>query len=370
MSTTVSETIPTSIGAVTAPWLTRVLRDAGALGSHDTVSECSHVSLGEGVGLLSEMARFELEYADGVGPIRSLVAKFDTKNEQNHAVGQGFQMYEREARFYQDFAAELGGTCPRAYFSHVVPETGAMVLLMEDLSDYRPGDQVRGATVEEVELAIDAVVRLHAATWSAREREALAWWPPIEGPLYGLGLGGAVAQQFFDVAVANFPESVAPEFLSAADRFKAAVPELHNRMAQGHQVLAHGDFRLDNFMFGTTPEQRPFVMLDMQAPIITKPSHDIAYLLSQSLEVEVRRAHERDLVALYHRKLVEQGVAGYSAEECWEDYRLAVLWCVELALMIAGSLEPGNERGRQFVERCLSRSCQAIVDLDALSLIP
>jgi hypothetical protein len=46
------------------------------------------------------------------------------------------------------------------------------------------------------------------------------------------------------------------------------------------------------------------------------------------------------------------------------------LHCLEYALVIAGSLEPGNERGRTFAEACLERSCQAIVDLDLLSLLP
>ena len=34
----------------------------------------------------------------------------------------------------------------------------------------------------------------------------------------------------------------------------------------------------------------------------------------------MRRAHERDLVAYYHRCLVEYGVSGYSHAQCWRDF--------------------------------------------------
>jgi hypothetical protein len=360
---------PTRLSEMTADWLNGVMRSAGHITAADTITGWRSAPMGVGVGLLSDLARLELQYAAGSGPVPSLIAKFAVSNENNRVVAQGLQTYEREVRFYQDLANEVGQCCPLSFHAEVKPENGDMVLLLEDLSDYRPGDQTRGATLAEAQLAITAVAQLHAATWHAERREDLAWWPTIEGPLYSGAVGAAVAN-VFDQTMTTFAEFVRPEIVAAAERYKAAIPELHRLMGQGPQALIHGDFRLDNFMFGVAAHHRPFVMLDMQAPIVTKSIHDVAYLLSQSIDVDLRRAHERELVDQYHNSLATLGVNDYSAAQCWDDYRVAALHCLEYAIVISGTLEPGNERGRKFVEACLQRSCQAIVDLDLIDLLP
>jgi hypothetical protein len=354
---------------MTPGWLSGVLRSAGHIAPEDVVTGWDASPMGVGVGLLSDLVKLDLKYASGSGPVAAVIAKFAVSNENNRAVAHGLQTYEREVRFYQDLAPKLGECCPLSFFSDVDPATGDMVLLLEDLSGYRAGDQTRGCTIAEAELAIAAVARLHAATWHAERRDDLAWWPTIEGPLYSGAIGAAVAG-VFDQTMEAFAPFVRTEVVDAADRFKAAIPELHRRMGQGPQALIHGDFRLDNFMFGVAATDRPIVMLDMQAPIVTKSVHDVAYLLTQSLDVNMRRANERRLIELYYKRLVDLGVADYSLDQCWDDYRTAALHCLEYAVVISGTLEPGNERGRRFVEACLQRSCQAIVDLDLLTLLP
>jgi hypothetical protein len=360
---------PTRLSELTPEFLTDVLRSSGHIGRNDVITGWEAAPIGAGVGLLSDIAKLDLTYAAGKGPLAAVVAKFASANEQNRAVAQGLQMYEREVRFYENLAADVGECCPRSFYSYVEPGTGHMVLLMEDLSGYRPGDQTHGCSLAEAELAIPAAARLHAATWHAENREDLAWWPRSDGPLWVDGVGGAAAA-VFDQVMEAFAPVVRQEVADAGERYKAAIPELHHRMGQGPQALIHGDFRLDNFMFGVAAGHRPFVMLDMQAPIVTKAIHDVAYLLTQSMDVDLRRAHERRLVADYHAALIGLGVDDYTAEQCWQDYRTATLHCLEYAIVIAGALQPGNERGRAFVEGCLRRSCQAIVDLDLLSLLP
>lgn len=369
VTTMVDQQPPARLSEVTPAWLNEVLRSSGHIGRGDVITGWEATPIGVGVGLLSDIAKLDLEYAAGSGPLAALIAKFAVSNEQNRTVAQGLQTYEREVRFYQDLAADVGGCCPLSFYSHVEPSTGDMVLLLEDLSDYRPGDQTNGCSLAEAELAIGAAARLHAATWHAECREDLAWWPRIEGPLYMGAIGGAVVG-VFDHTMEAFAPFVCQEVADAGERYKAAIPELHRRMAEGPKALIHGDFRLDNFMFGVAEGQRPFVMLDMQAPIVTKSIHDVAYLLTQSMDTDLRRAHERRLVNEYHAALVGLGVDDYTAEQCWQDYRTAALHCLEYAVVIAGTLEPGNARGRAFVEACLGRSCQAIVDLDLLGLLP
>jgi hypothetical protein len=369
MSGLVDRQSPTKLSELTPEWLNGVLKSSGHIGPDDTVTGWHASPVGVGIGLLSDIARLELEYADGRGPVPSLIAKFAASDDTNRAVGLQMLMYEREVRFYQDLAPTVGDCCPVAFYSDIDASTGDMVLLLEDLCSYRPGDQTLGCSLADAELGIAEVARLHAVTWHAERREDLSWWPRTEGPVYLNGLGGTAAA-IFDQTVERFAPFVSPEVVDAGERYKAAIPELHRRMGQGPQALIHGDFRVDNFMFGVSEHHRPFVMLDLQAPLVTKSVHDLAYLLTQSMPVDVRRANERRLVSQYHSALVDLGVNDYADEQCWEDYRTATLHVLEYAIMIAGGLEPGNERGLRFAQSILQRSSQAIVDLDLLSLLP
>lgn len=369
MTSILGQRFPTRPSEITAEWLTAAMRSSEAISPADEITGFTSTGVGEGIGMMGDICALTLEYAAGQGPLRSVVAKFATRNPANRAVAQGFQMYEREVRFFRDLREIVGDVAPQCYFTDIDPESGDMVLLFEDLGDYRPGDQTQGCSLADAEKAIEAVAVLHAGTWGAETSGDYHLWPAVDGPVYLHGFGSGVAAGF-DPAVAAFSDVVSPDIVAAADRFKAAIPDLHARMASGPQALVHGDFRLDNFMFGTAPGHRPFVMLDFQAPIVTKAVHDIAYLLTQSVAIDVRRAEERRLVHKYHQLLVDQGVEGYSAEQCWEDYRLAALHCFEFAIVVAGTLDPTNERGRGWISASLERSSQAIVDLDLLSLLP
>lgn len=359
---------PARPSELTARWLTVALRAAGVLGGADVVTGWVAHDIGAGVGIMGEILRLELRYQSDAGPLPSVIAKFATANADNRAVAAGFAMYEREVRFYSDLAPLVGDVAPICYHTDFDPETNDMVILFEDLAGYRPGDQEAGISVDDAVLALRAVARLHAKTWGAHEDRRFAAWPRVNGPIYLNGFGAGVAAGL-QPALATFASVIDDRVIAAADTFRDAIPVLHERMAEGAQALAHGDFRLDNFMFGTAPEHRPFVMLDFQAPIVTKPVHDVAYLLTQSTSTEHRRAHQDSLLDAYHRALVDEGVQGYSRQQCWDDYRLAALHCFEYAVVVAGTLDPSNDRGRRWITQMMGRSAQTIVDLDLLDLL-
>ena len=96
---------------------------------------------------------------------------------------------------------------------------------------------------------------------------------------------------------------------------------------------------------------------------------DLAYFLSGSVPIDVRRANERDLIATWHHTLEEGGVRDYTAQQAWEDYRRALLYMWTVVVVIAGTLDPANERGRAWMTEMVDRAATAIDDLDVLSLL-
>ena len=164
--------------------------------------------------------------------------------------------------------------------------------------------------------------------------------------------------------MALFGHVVPEEIKSAKDRFLPAVPEIHKMVGRRTQTIVHGDVRLDNLMFGDDQ----IVLLDWALSVSTG-LQDVAYLLSQNVQLDERRAHEAELLEHYRTKLAEYGV-DYPADKILEDYKVGVLYTFCYAIVIGGTLDPANERGAAFMEQMVERSAATMMDHDILGLLP
>ena len=134
-------------------------------------------------------------------------------------------------------------------------------------------------------------------------------------------------------------------------------------------TLIHGDFRMDNLMFGTKATHSPLAVIDFQGALRCKGIQDVAYLLSHNMDPAECRANERRLVELWRSTLEAKGVKGYTAEQAWDDYKRAVLYLWVYVAVIAGTLDPSNERGKAFMSAMVGRSSAAIRDLKLMDLL-
>jgi hypothetical protein len=137
----------------------------------------------------------------------------------------------------------------------------------------------------------------------------------------------------------------------------------------GRVSLVHGDYRLDNMLFGDGEASRRFVVVDWQTvswgPVMT----DAAYVLGGSLSVADRRAHEQALIREYYDGLRARGVVEFEWQECWTGYRrqtfLGILMTVAPAMLVQRT-----ERGDEMFLVSLARYAQQVIDLDAVELLP
>jgi hypothetical protein len=360
---------PTNPNELSAEWLTATLEAAGALHGAQ-VTSFSTSPVGEGIGMLGILARVALSY-DRPAPEAppTVIAKFPSAVPGNRAIGMTYRLYEREVNFYTRVSSEIEGlAAPRCYGGQYDPATGDSFLLLEDLAAYRTGDQVAGCSAAEAMMILDAVIALHASYWDRIDHPLLEGVTKVDDPPQIAGIAGGCAVGW-DPCVEMFPEAMPEEIRAVRDRFLAAVPELHRMVGRLEQTVIHGDLRLDNMMFGDAANLRPVVLLDWT---LTKTSglHDVAYLVSQNVDLEERRAHEVEIIEHYHRGLIDHGVEGYSLEQCWADYRLVVLHLFAYAVLIAGTLDPANDRGSAFMRQMLQRSSAAVMDHGLLALLP
>lgn len=346
---------------LTPEWLTRML---GA-----EVRGFSVQAIGHGVGMVGSTLRVELEYQDdGLIAPASLVMKFAHEVAARRAVGLKLRLYETEVTFYNHIAGSVAVPKPACYFAALDPETGECLIVLEDMRRYRQGDSLTGVGLAEAKHVIDAFTPLHAAYWENTGQEYLrnamrvdsTWKEPYMELVEGTWRN----------CIAQFGSCIPAEINESMPAYVGGLGRLHAIMADRAQTLSHGDPRMDNMMFNEGEVGPPVVLLDWQTLMVTNPLHDLAYMLSQSATIEARRAMEDELVRYYHAKLTELGVTGYSLEQCYDDYDLALLYMMTVAFVMGGAFNPANERGKRLAEETLRRSCMSVVDRGLLTRIP
>jgi hypothetical protein len=258
---------------------------------------------------------------------------------------------------------------PDCYAAEFDDTTGDFAIVLQDMVEYRCGDQVVGCDAVDAEHALDALVLLHSKWWDSPRTSRPSWLPSISDEPFRSAMIGA-AEAGWPTALDRFGHLVPPQLRDAMPRFVAALPAMYDTMGSGFQTFAHTDFRLDNLLFATDPGQQPVVVLDWSSVFSSRGTQDVAFLLSQNMTTEARRASEHDLIAHYHDGLCSNGVRDYSLAQCWEEYRFAVLFDLLYAIVIGGTLDVSNERATAFVSALVERCVAAITDLEVLPLLP
>jgi hypothetical protein len=352
---------PTTIDALEASWLTERLRAAGVLSSEGAVTGFSVEPVAEGVAFTSRLYRLHLQL-EGPGDIDTLVIKLPVEGAEGLAV----PMYRSEVTFYRDFSGWMPIRAPRLYFGDMTKDASGFVLLLEDVVGHAPADQIRGFSLEQIRSAIRLLADFHAANWEhdrlERYRNA---FPPMRDSFivsilpHLIGLSWA-----FYLSVARVQPSSATRKLM--ERFTDVLDPVLEELSRPLTLL-HGDTRGDNWFFDDRHEAR---VLDFQLVTQAGGMIDVAYLASQSLAVETRRAADRDLVEHYVSCLSANGIEGYGFESAWRQYRLATYLMIFMPLVAINAWERTNERGRDLCLLLMERALAAIEDLDVGALLP
>jgi len=309
-----------------------------------------------GTGQMSQSHRVNLAPVDGQPS--SVVVKLASDDPTSRATGVGMGAYFREIAFYRHLAARIGDPVPNCLLAEYDNSEGWFTLVLEDIVGARQGDQIGGCTVPEAEIALRQLARVHAPVLgdvALGTAEYLNQPNPLNQDLLKLLLPGFLERYGNRVAAEH--QEVCRRLVAVLDAWAAAqTPPLG---------LVHGDYRLDNLLFGAGTCK----VVDWQTMTWGPAMLDAAYFIGGCLPVAERRAHEQELVRLYHRELLAQGVSGLSWEECWEQYRSQCFHGILMAVAAPMVVER-TERGDEMFMTWLARNAQQVLDLDALSLLP
>lgn len=334
---------PTDLSAC---WLSRVL-------GHEILGFRVE-AFAEGAGIIGQVVRVHLE---GEQPYSSLVAKFPSPSEANRAVAHTYDMYGREVRFYTGIANQIRARTPKCYFADFDEATQDFVLLIEDLRDLEIGDQVNGCSGAEAREIVAAIAALHASAWQPDHLALISHNNAAQrdGMIAGFQLG-------WPVVVDAFRNLIPDTAMKAGQKMASATPSLLEEMCQSPVCLAHADVRLDNVFFGTDG----IALVDWQSVCTSAPEQDLAYFLTQSVPLDT--VIDEDLKGFYHRELTAHGI-DYPREMFERRYKLSALYLLNYAVIIAGTLDLGNERGQALARTLLGGSLASLDDMGAFDLL-
>jgi len=342
-------------GAVDAAWLTAVLQQGGV----DAVVK-SFTAKGVGTGQIGDSVRFTLDYErGGDGAPASLVGKFPSAGEESRQTGAALGNYLREVRFYQQLAPKALVHTPRCYFTDVDEATSEFVLMMEDLAPAEQGDQLKGVSLEQARLVIVEAGRLHASHWGDEGLDELPWVSNAKAAPASAVTGEAVAALWHGFK-ARYGERMEPSWIAVGDWLATRFIEIGSRH-DGPRCLTHNDFRPDNMMFGGPGGGYPVTVLDWQSFAYGAGPTDVAYFLAGALAPEVRRAAEPELLALYHRTLIEHGVTGYDMADLKRHYGQGA-YLLFFTAFVAAMIVTQTPRGDEMFLQMIAGATQHMLD--------
>ena len=337
--------IPEQIANITTDWLNEALGPNPRVGR---ISSFTAERLGEGVGILGELARLHLTYAPGESGPATIIAKCQSPAPENRFLGEVMGFYLREINFYKEVATSLNIRVPHPYYADSGANGLPFILLIEEIVGARCPDQITGITVDETRRILDVVATLHARFWDSPDLETMSWLPPMNNPLYKSGRDMAIAR--LPEFRSKFADRVSPAFMDVIERACNEYPNLLDHLtALDHLTFTHTDCRAENYLFGGSAGADTVTMIDFQLSTRHMGPWDVANLVTGSLSPELRRTCEMDLLRSYYDKVVSLGVKNYSFERCYLDYKRSLLQLCT-AQVITSDLQGGNERGTLLLE--------------------
>ena len=363
--------LPATTKDITVEWLNEVLHENGFLGNNN-IASLKHEVIGVGEGYTGDIARILLTYDNDSQQLPSkIIAKLPTSFEPLRTKCLQLGIYAREIQFYKEIAPSSPIRIPNCYFNDMDSENDKYVLLMEDCSKYsQPDFELEGINYEQAKAITLAIAEFHARWWNDTK---LSSFSTLDQPI------DAVSENTTN----DF--RMMWEICSANEDFKQSFPEggyevgkqqyekfhlLKDAYPKNKLTIIHSDLRADNVYFDNNDNERPVIVYDWAMTMVWRGVADISRLLGTSIDTDLRRDIEKDLIQWYHNRLIESGVSDYSYKECWEDYLMGYL-CFTIFPLAAYALgDRSDARGNKRAVQNIGRWFSAIVDNDAVSLLP
>jgi hypothetical protein len=352
--------IPTSYEALTVEWLTSVICPAAA-GARVVGFAMSEEDSGS-----TNRRRLFLEYNEA-GKEAHLPRSVFSK--ASFSLGSRLNMglcgaAHGEKMFYTHIRALLDIEAPRALYSDFDPASFAGMVILEDMADEVVfPDQRTTMDLARANSMVDLMASYHARMHERSELTAfrLPTWQQFWRRVCDFVYMKETAENGFLAAQAVMP----PRFFARFDEFWPAAMASVAQHDSLPQTLVHSDVHLRNWYLR---EPSTMGLMDWQCVCIGNWSRDVSYAMTVALEVDDRRAWERDLLRRYVDRVAELGGLRLSFDQAWRLYRLqmpsALAWWTNT--LRPSELQPQDMQPEATALTFIRRISHAMDDLGVL----
>ncbi len=328
--------------------------------------------LGSEHGFMGDVIRAELKGDNLL--LKSVVIKIPKK--ENRGFGELLGVYEREIMFYREFGMSKSLQVPKSYYSEFDRDKGSenqakiiallnrlplfmvrwvnsvstkiaasksrrYILVIEDLSFMKPGDQVAGLGLKGCNQVLTGIAKMHRHYWKNKALTKHFW-------LLKLDIDHRLRFTVFSDHVEEFRKTITKSLWPHLDALKSCGPNfIKDFFASAPPTLIHCDLRLDNVLF----DGNSCTYIDWQLVRSGPAAYDVAYFISSALKTEATKEEIDLILGVYHRAL---NVDDYTYEELQADYARG-LRMVLLNLTHTGGVELGDNRGKKMMDIWLER---------------
>ena len=326
------------------------------------------VSAGEpsriGEGMIGANYRVAIKSSRSDVPA-SVVVKLPSPGDESRAAGIAHRTYEREAKFYMQLAETIDVRRPQCHWVEFDELSHDFVLVLEDLSPAVPGNQITGCSVDEAARAVVELAKLHGPRWGDPALYDVDWLQRRTARADGEVLQAAY-QHLMTPFLATYAKYFTPQQHDLAVAFGSRLADwIEGRSTT--LTLGHGDYRLDNLLFGSTAGGPPVAVVDWQTPNHGPAVVDVSYFLGAAVMPDVRRSIEGDLIDDY---LVAIGAYGVELDRSAFQREYAHATFAGLVMSVVASMVvTKTERGEAMFAAMATRAAQHALDLDAYDLL-
>lgn len=359
-----AEAVISHVDQVTAEWLSTVLQRRGAL-EHGAVASFAVESGGGNWSANASLLLTYTEDARGALPQRLFLKMVDADT------GDGETFGDSEVTYYtRDYVDVPQAPLLRCYDATFSEELLRYHLLLQDVSQTHVMAIEKEPSPDFALALAGGLAAMHARWWGA------ARLAEIGEPVHG----AAHIQRFVDIAEPGVEsilgccaDELKPHWPATlrdlyARHPQALIARAQDPTANGFTVI-HGDAGPYNILVPREGLQ-PLYVIDRQPFDWSLTTwlgvYDLAYCAFHYWDVDTRRRLEMPMLRHYHQELSRHGVAGYTWEQLYDDYRL----CLPMGAYIATEYCRGgvNERFRFVWLPMLQRVLAACEDLDCAAL--
>jgi hypothetical protein len=312
-------------------------------------------------GMVGQIAFVTAKLADG-STTTPFLAKFAARRDGSRASSRRASAHLRELNFYDQLAERSPVRVPSVIGSWYDATSDEFLILQELVAVDNSIDQIAGLHIDRVESVIHQCGALHASWWNSAELTSLEWLPRLDGDARRTNLT-MIAENGWEPLCELIGDELDDTERALGSGLPGAIQNALRVSAARTPTLIHSDLRGDNLLFN--PISGEVTIVDWQGVGIGPGAWDVAYLLTQSLTVDDRRAHEKRILGEYQKCL-----AGHRVELEWVELTSSYADSLVFGLVVATSLPligDGSEpRLRTLAASMARRSIEALRDHDRL----